>query len=44
MPSRNSTRSTGDKALYIFDPETGKEVSSVNQLGAGPQIITTADM
>ena len=36
--------STGDKALYIFDPETGKEVSSVNQLGAGPQVITTADM
>nr|AAB46933.1 periplasmic methylamine dehydrogenase large subunit [Methylorubrum extorquens AM1] len=36
--------STGDKALYIFDPETGKEVSSVNQLGAGPQVVMTSDM
>ncbi|GAA0243466.1 Methylamine dehydrogenase heavy chain [Methylorubrum aminovorans] len=36
--------STGAKTLFIFDPETGKEVSSVNQLGAGPQVITTSDM
>lgn len=36
--------STGKRTLYIFDPETGKELSSVNELGAGPQVITTADM
>lgn len=36
--------STGDKALFIFDPETGKETAKVDQLGAGPQVITTADM
>ncbi|MGA4555270.1 amine dehydrogenase large subunit, partial [Methylorubrum aminovorans] len=35
---------TGAKTLFIFDPETGKQMSSVNQLGAGPQVITTSDM
>ncbi|MFD1330924.1 methylamine dehydrogenase (amicyanin) large subunit [Methylopila musalis] len=36
--------STGEKTLFIYDPETGKETAAVNQLGHGPQVITTADM
>ncbi|WP_046862885.1 methylamine dehydrogenase (amicyanin) large subunit [Microvirga massiliensis] len=36
--------STGDKTLYIFDPETGKETMKVNELGHGPQVIYTTDM
>ncbi|WP_287883589.1 MULTISPECIES: methylamine dehydrogenase (amicyanin) large subunit [Paracoccus] len=36
--------STGDKTLYIHDAESGEELRSVNQLGHGPQVITTADM
>lgn len=36
--------STGDKTLYIIDPESGKETGKVNELGRGPQIITTSDM
>ncbi|MCK0197908.1 methylamine dehydrogenase (amicyanin) large subunit [Ancylobacter sp. 6x-1] len=36
--------STGARTLFIFDPETGMETGKVDQLGAGPQVITTADM
>lgn len=36
--------STGTRTLHIFDPETGKETNKVDQLGRGPQIITTSDM
>ncbi len=36
--------STGARTLFIFDPETGKETNKVDQLGTGPQVITTADM
>lgn len=36
--------SAGDQTLYILNAETGEELRSVNQLGRGPQIITTHDM
>ena len=36
--------SSGDQTLYILNAETGEELRSVNQLGRGPQIITTHDM
>ena len=36
--------STGDRTLYIYEAETGKELRSVNQLGRGPQVLTVADM
>lgn len=36
--------SAGDKTLYIYDAESGEELRSVDQLGHGPQIITTHDM
>ncbi|MBB5221917.1 methylamine dehydrogenase heavy chain [Amaricoccus macauensis] len=36
--------SAGDQTLYILDAETGEELRSVDQLGRGPQIITTHDM
>jgi methylamine dehydrogenase heavy chain len=36
--------SAGDRTLYILDAETGKELRSVDQLGRGPQILTTHDM
>ncbi len=36
--------STGTRTLHIFDPESGKETGSVDQLGRGPQVITTSDM
>lgn len=36
--------STGDKTLFVYDAATGKELRSVNQLGHGPQVITTADL
>lgn len=36
--------STGDKTLYIYDEETGKELRSVNQLGHGPQVLTVHDL
>lgn len=36
--------STGTRTLHIFDPETGKETGKIDQLGRGPQVITTADM
>ena len=36
--------SSGTQTLHIFDAASGKELRSVNQLGRGPQIITTHDM
>ena len=36
--------SSGDKTLYIHDAASGKELRSVDQLGHGPQVITTADL
>ena len=36
--------SAGTQTLHIFDAESGEELRSVNQLGRGPQIITTHDM
>lgn len=36
--------STGTSTLHIYDAESGEELRSVNQLGRGPQVITTADM
>lgn len=36
--------SAGDKTLYVYDAESGEQLRSVDQLGHGPQIITTHDM
>ncbi|WP_181704799.1 methylamine dehydrogenase (amicyanin) large subunit [Chthonobacter rhizosphaerae] len=36
--------STVERTLFIHDAATGEETSSVDQLGHGPQVITTADM
>lgn len=36
--------STGDRTLYVYDEETGKELRSINQLGHGPQVVTVSDM
>lgn len=36
--------SAADQTLYIYSAGDGKELRSVNQLGRGPQIITTHDM
>lgn len=36
--------SAGEKTLFIYDFETGKELRSVYPLGHGPQVITTADL
>lgn len=37
------TLSTGEKALYILDAETGKELNKVAELGHGPQVIISHD-
>ncbi|MCJ1902003.1 methylamine dehydrogenase (amicyanin) large subunit [Paracoccus versutus] len=36
--------SAGTQTLHIYDAATGEELRSVDQLGRGPQIITTHDM
>ena len=36
--------STGEKTLFIHDAASGKELRSVDQLGHGPQVLTTADL
>lgn len=36
--------SAGDKTLYIFNAGSGEELRKVDQLGRGPQIITTHDL
>lgn len=36
--------SSGEKTLYIHDGASGKALRSVDQLGHGPQVITTADL
>ncbi|MDD2867345.1 methylamine dehydrogenase (amicyanin) large subunit [Neomegalonema sp.] len=35
--------STGEKAMRVLDPETGAVLHRIDQLGHGPQVITTAD-
>lgn len=36
--------SAGDQTLYIFNADSGEELRKVDQLGRGPQIITTHDL
>ena len=36
--------SSGTQTLHIYDAASGDELRSVNQLGRGPQVLTTHDM
>ncbi|MFB9224229.1 methylamine dehydrogenase (amicyanin) large subunit [Paracoccus cavernae] len=36
--------STGDRTLYVYDAETGKELRKVDQLGRGPQVLNVHDL